>query len=146
MNIIEFIREKLLEFPKIAEVCNTVHVDFTEDKEENYGLSSTGDTLLAEDVLGNQRRLHNFVLYAVYQSMNDYDRMNNSGVLYELQLWLEKQAQQQTLSVTVDGIERIGRLDKISVANGMLYQIPNENNLDLVRYQLQIGAQYFLNS
>jgi len=145
MTILEFIRERLIAFPKIAEVCNTIHVDFTDDTAENYGLASTGDTLISEDVIGGQKRSHTFVLYAVYQSINDYDRMSNTGLIYELQLWLEKQASQQVIAVEVDGVERTGHLESITVANGMLYEIPNENHLDLVRYQLQISAQYTLN-
>lgn len=143
MNILEFVRGKLLEFPKISEICNTIHVDFTDDSTENYGLSSNGDALLSEDVLGNQKRVHNFILYAVYQSINDYDRMTNSGVLYELQLWLEKQANNQAVSVTVGNETRTGYVDSFSIGNGMLFEIPNENNIDLVRYQLQISAHYF---
>lgn len=145
MTILEFMRDKLVSFPQIAEICNTIHVDFTDDSAENYGLSSTGDALLSEDVLGNQKRVHTFVLYAVYQSINDYDRMANSGLIYELQIWLERQAQQQQVNVIVDGAETTGNIDKITVANGMLFEIPNENHLDLVRYQLQISAQYSLN-
>ena len=77
MNIIELVKDILLQFPKINAVCNEIHVDFTDDTPTNYGLSSTGDSLISEDLLGNQTRQHNFVLYAVYQSMNDYDRLSN---------------------------------------------------------------------
>ena len=144
MTILEFVRGKLLEFPKISQICNTVHVDFTSDEEENYGLSSTGDALLSENVLGDQKRVHTFVLYAVYQSINDYDRMANTGIIYELQLWLESQANHQQLTVEVNGTQRTGELESLTVSNGMLYEIPNSNHLDLVRYQLQISARYYL--
>jgi len=75
MNIIETVKDLLQRFPKISDVCNDVHVDFTETEADSYGLSPTGDTLLFEDVLGNQTRQHTFTLYAVYQSLNDYDRL-----------------------------------------------------------------------
>lgn len=128
LNIIEIVQDLLLQFPKISEVCNEIHVDFTDTEPTNYGLSSTGDTLITEDLLGNQRRQHNFVLYAVYQSMNDYDRLNNTGVLLDLALWLESQ--------------NPSPITKITTANGMIYAIPNENYQDSVQYQLQITAQY----
>ena len=112
MNIIEIVKSILQEFPKISEVCNDIHIDFTESEPTNYGLSSVGDTLVKEDVLGNQLRQHNFVLYAVWQSINDYDRMANSGVLLELQMWLENQS--------TDAL-------KIACENGMIYDIPDEN-------------------
>lgn len=146
MNIIELVKGILLQFPKINQVCNDIHVDFTDDTPTNYGLSSTGDSLVSEDLLGNQTRQHNFILYAVYQSMNDYDRLSNSGVLLELALWLEKQARGQEIQLTVGGKILKGKLIKLSTANGMLYNIPNENLTDGVQYQLQIIAQYELES
>lgn len=146
MNIIELVKDILLQFPKINQVCNDIHVDFTDDTPTNYGLSSTGDSLVSEDLLGNQTRQHNFILYAVYQSMNDYDRLSNSGVLLELALWLEKQAQGEKIQLTVGGKILKGKLIKLSTANGMLYNIPNENLTDGVQYQLQIIAQYELES
>lgn len=142
MNIIELVKSVLMKFPKINEVCNDIHVDFTEDSPTNYGLSSTGDALLSEDILGNQKRQHTFALYAVYQSQSDYDRMANSGTLLELQYWLEKSVSGQTIGVGAD----VGRLTKLTCSNGMLYQIPNENLNDGVLYQLQITAEYKIES
>ncbi|MBE6745845.1 MAG: hypothetical protein E7558_00125 [Ruminococcaceae bacterium] len=143
MNIIETMRTLLLEFPKINEVCNHISVDFTDDTEENYGLTSTGDILLKEDILGNETRQHNFILYAVFQSVTDYDRMNNSGTLLELQQWLETQADNGIpVTAEIAGETFEGEIESITPSNGMLYAIPNENNLDLVRYQLQISAIY----
>lgn len=89
MNIIEVVKSALQSFPQINEVCNEISIDFTDDTIDSYGLSSTGDTLLKEDILGNQTRQHNFILYAVYQSVNDYDRMVNTGALLSLQMYLE---------------------------------------------------------
>lgn len=142
MNIIELVKSILQDFPKINEVCNNIHIDFTDNTSDSYGLSSIGDALLAEDILGNQRRQHNFLLYAVFQSVNDYDRLNNSGTLLELQLWLERQAQHQKIENTVSNEHLTGELTKLTCSNGMLYAIP-ENNLNSgVQYQLQITAEY----
>lgn len=142
MNIIELVKSILQNFPKINEVCNDIHIDFTDNTSDSYGLSSIGDALLAEDILGNQRRQHNFILYAVFQSVNDYDRLNNSGTLLELQLWLEQQAQNQIVENTIDNKKLTGELTKLTCSNGMLYAIP-ENNLNSgVQYQLQITAEY----
>lgn len=146
MNIIELVKSILLEFPKISEVCNDIHIDFNEDVPTSYGLSSTGDVLLKEDVLGNQTRQHNFILYAVYQSVNDYDRMANSGLLLELSLWLGQHANDQKISVMVNDSELHGTLSKLTCANGMIYNIPNENFNDGIQYQLQITAEYQLES
>ena len=144
MNIIELVRSVLQSFPKINEVCNEIHIDFTDGTSDSCGLSSIGDALLAEDILGNQRRQHNFILYAVFQSVNDYDRLNNSGVLLELQLWLERQANHQEIENNVGNENLTGELTKLTCSNGMLYAIP-ENNLNSgVQYQLQITAEYII--
>lgn len=142
MNIIELVRSILKDFPEINIICNDIHIDFTDSISDSYGLSSIGDALLSEDILGNQRRQHNFILYAVFQSVNDYDRLNNSGVLLELQLWLERQAQHQEIESIIDNEQLTGELTKLTCSNGMLYAIP-ENNLNSgVQYQLQITAEY----
>ena len=148
MTIIDFMRQKLTEYPKILEFMAgaDIHIDFTDDIPTNYGLSSTGDTLIKEDVLGNQIRQHNFILYAVYQSVNDYDRMANSGALLELHVWLERYASEQEVTITVNDTELTGTLSKITCANGMIYSIPNDNFNDGIQYQLQIAAEYKLES
>lgn len=79
MNIIELVRQTLSEFPKITELNNGVDIDFTESDPGNCGLYPTGDQLLKEDIIGNQDRQHNFILYARFQSFEDYDRLANSS-------------------------------------------------------------------
>lgn len=143
MNIIECVREIVSNFPRIKDVCKSVHVDFTKSDTESYGLSPTGDTLIKENILGDEIRQHTFVLYAVYQSINDYDRLSNSGVLLELQQWLEKQKDHE-ITADIDGEIYRGQLKKLTAANGMLYSIPNENLTENVRYQLQITAEYII--
>lgn len=146
MNIIELIKSILTKFPKIAEVCNDIHVDFTDPEPTNYGISSAGDALVSEDILGNQTRRHNFILYAVFQSQSDYDRMANSGILLELSYWLEKQANQQQFIIPLGNVEYVGRLTDITCDNGMLYEIPDGNMNAGVLYQLQIAAYYDVES
>ena len=92
MTIIDYMRQKLTEYPKIAEFLGDedIHIDFTDPQPTNYGLSSNGDSLIREDVLGNQIRQHNFVMYAVAQSFTDYNRLANSNFLLELAYWLER--------------------------------------------------------
>lgn len=140
MNIIEFVKNIVQEFPKIAEVCNEIHIDFTEDNPTNYGLSSNGDTLIKSYVNGDEVRQHTFTLYAVYQSINDYDRITNSGVLLDLQRWLESYSGNKSFT---DG-DYVGELRSLACSNGMLYSIPNENMNDAVQYQLQISVKYNL--
>lgn len=146
MNIIELVKDILQKFPKINEVCNTIHVDFKDDTPTSYGLSPTGDKIVQEDILGNQQRQHTFVLYATYLSQSDYDRIANSGTLLELQMWLERYADGQEISTTVGDTEFTGKLTKLTCANGMLYSVPNNNHNSGVQYQLQITADYNIES
>ena len=133
MNIIEAVRALLMEFPKISDVVGEVHIDFTDPEPTSYGLSSTDDSLIKEDILDNQLRQHTFMLYTTYSSMNDYERLSNSTALTELGIWLGQQK-----NVSIDG----GRITKIATGNGMLIAVPQENEFDGVQYQLQIIAEY----
>lgn len=141
MNIIEFMKKTLQDFPKISEICNEIHVDFTDDSPTSYGLSSIGDTLLKEDVLGNQTRQHSFLLTSVYSAVNDFERQENSIALTELAQWLEQQTGAE-ITVEIGNETYSGEITQITTANGMLYAIPNENEIDGWQYQLQIIAQY----
>lgn len=144
MNIIEKVRDILQSFPKISEVCNEIHIDFADPEPTSYGLSSTGDSLVTEDVLGNQKRQHSFLLYTTYSSINDYERLNNSTALLELSAWLSTQTPAEVETV-IDDETYTGEITKLTAANGMLYDVPQENELDGVQYQLQIIAEYTVN-
>jgi len=141
MNIIEKVTDILQNYPKISEVCNEVHIDFSDPEPTSYGLSSTGDALIAEDILGNQKRQHSFMLYSTFSSINDYERMLNSTALLELGLWLEEQTDCEIESTVGDNV-CTGMLTKLRAENGMLYEIPQENQYDGWQYQLQIIAEY----
>lgn len=147
MNIIELVKQVVSGFPKISELSGGMSVDFTDNtKTDNCGLYPVGDTLLKEDIIGNQDRRHNFVLYAVFQSMSDYDRLANSSFLLDLAYWLEQAAQNQSIEVTINDKTVTGTLTKLSSANGMLYGYQDGTLTGPVTYQLQIYAQYHLES
>jgi hypothetical protein len=146
MNIIEVVREVLSTFPKIAELNGGLDIDFTDNKVGDCGLYPNGDQLIKEDIIGNQDRQHNFVLYAKFQSFVDYDRLANSTFLLDLAYWLEKAAKNQEIEVTIDEKLVTGKLRKLRSANGMLYGYENETLSGPVTYQLQIYAEYHLES
>lgn len=141
MNIIEKVREILQSFPRISEVCNEIHIDFASEEPTSYGLSSVGDSLLKEDILGNQTRQHTFMLYSTFSGVNDFERLQNSSALLELSMWLEKQTG-ASVETKVGEETHIGTLERLSALNGMLYSVPQENTADGVQYQLQIVAEY----
>ena len=146
MNIIELVKQILTDYPKITEFTNEINVDFTDDVPTNFGLSSTGDQLVREDILGNQIRRHNFVLYALNQSFTNYDRLANSTFLLDLTYWLEQYNQEDQIEVTINDKTVSGKLLGLSSANAMLYMVPTGDINDGVTYQIQIYAQYKLGS
>lgn len=140
MTVIDFMRNKLTEYPKIAEFLagDDIRIDFTDPEPTNYGLSSNGDSLLKEDLLGNQTRQHNFAMYAIGQSFNDYNRLANSNFLLVLGYWLEQLEEEE--------IEPGVTFKKARAANAMAMQPMGETASDGVLYQLQIYAQYKVES
>lgn len=148
MTIIDFMRKKLTEYPKISEflASDDIHIDFTEPNPVNYGLSSTGDKLVSEDILGNQVRQHSFVMYAVGQSFTDYNRLANSNFLLELAYWLERLPNEDGITIIVDGKEMTGRFTKATTANAMSMGPMGETINEGVMYQIQIYAQYKIES
>lgn len=139
MNIIEAVQEALETFPAIK----SLHIDYNENAPDSFGLYPTGDRLVSEDVLGNQKRQHTFILYADFQSFNDYDRLQNSGMLLRLQQYLERVPGGQAVT---GGDAGSGTLTKITCANGMLFNIPDGHLNTAVRYQLQVTADYTMES
>lgn len=144
MNVIELVKQILTDYPRILEFTNEIKVDFTDDTPTSFGLSSVGDQLIKEDILGNQIRRHNFVLYALNQSFTDYDRLANSTFLLDLTYWLEQYRQEDPIEVTIDNKTVSGKLLGLSSANAMLYMVPTGDINDGVTYQIQIYAQYEL--
>lgn len=141
MNVIEATKKILSDYKKISEFSSGVQIDFTANEPTNFGLSSIGDALLKEDILGNQDRKHSFVLYAVNQAYEDYDRLANSSFLLELAYWLETQKGQE-VDVAIGDTVKKGEITKISTANAMIFSVPTGNLNDGVMYQIQIYVEY----
>ena len=71
------------------------------------------------DLLGNQIRQHNFVMYAVGQSFTDYNRLANSNFLLELAYWLERLPEEGGISGRWRIGEFLGKFMKATTANAM---------------------------
>lgn len=141
MNIIEKVKNILQRFPKISQVVNSVHIDFTDDTPTSYGLSPSGDKVIYEDVLGDLHKQHSFLLFVTFGSVNDYERLANSSVLLELSDWLRSQTGEE-VETLIDGRKCTGEITKLTAENGTLLAVPEENGFQGVQYQLQITAEY----
>jgi len=142
VNIIEVLQSALETFPNI----NDLHIDYNENAPDSFGLYPTGDRLVTQDIIGNQKRNHNFILYADFLSFNDYLRLQNSSTLLELHYWLEHYADGQEVTAIIGENEYIGNLTKITCSNGMLFSIPDGNMNTAVRYTLQIAVEYTIST
>ncbi len=147
MTIIDYMRQKLTEYPKISEFLtdSDIHMDFTEPG-PSYGLSSNGDSLVKEDMLGNQIRRHNFVMYAVAPSFTDYCRLVNSNFLLELGYWLEQLPEEGGLIAHIGNQEMEARFIKVTTSNAMAMQPMGETVNDGILYQIQIQVTYQIES
>ena len=85
-------------------------------------------------------------MYAVGQSFTDYNRLANSNFLLELGYWLERLPEEDGLSVEIDGQTLTGKFLKATTANAMAMQPMTEDINDGVLYQIQIYAQYKIES
>lgn len=141
LNIIETVRNILESFPKISEVCNAIHIDFADPEPTSYGLTSTGDSLIKEDILGNQTRQHTFMLYSTFSGINDYERLVNSSALTELSQWLSTKRGNTVLSEIGEDIHT-GELLSIKAENGMLFDVPQGNEIDGIMYRTNLVAEY----
>ena len=139
MNIIETVKGILNSYDKIQEFTRGITIDFTDEKIEGVGLYSSGDTLVKQDVLGNQQRRHNFYIYSVNDSTLDYDRLNNSNFLLELGYYLDLQ-KNIPITANVANVERNGKITKMSCANAMKYSVDTQNKNYI--YQIQINVDY----
>lgn len=141
MNIVEAVKDILSKYKRINEFSNGVQIDFTSNENENYGLFSIGDQLIKSDILDNQKRKNNFVLYAITQSSNDFDRLNNSTFLLELGYYLDS-IKNVEITANINGTERVGKITKISCSNAMLYDVLEGDINNFVRYQIQVSVEY----
>lgn len=144
MNVIEVMRQVLTDYPNISDfISDEIHIDFNEEKDHNYGLSSTNDSLLKKDILGNQTRTNNMVLYATNQSANDYDRLQNSTLLLDLGYYLGT-VKGQKVTAVINGVEMLGSITSVSIANAMAWGKSEDGQY--ITYQLQIKVNYTLES
>ncbi len=141
MNIIEAVRSILQSFPKISEMTGGVKIDFADDTPQSCGLSSTGDTVISEDIAGNLKKQHSFMFYAAFSSINDYERLANSSVLLELGNWLYERKNMPVQS-EIGGRTYSGKITSLRAENGMIEEIPENNGVSGVMYSLQLIAEY----
>ena len=142
MNIVECVKELV---QNALEECglSTLHIDDSSAEPQTFGLAPLGDMLLKESVTGAvQQRQHTFMLYAAFSGINDYERLTNSGLLLDLALLLERSAGSFTHTLGESSFS--GCIDSVTTANGAIHDVPLDESVYGIRYQLQIIVKYTL--
>lgn len=142
MNVIETVKELLTNYDKMDEF-NGVHIDYTESENNVCGMFPVGPTKTGEDIVGNSKYKVLFEVYAQKESFDDYNRLQNSGFLSQLTYHLNS-LKNISVTETIEGEEKTGRIKSIDAGNALLYDIPTGDINDGIRYQIQITVNYVI--
>lgn len=161
-NVIGTVKEAIINCLKDREVSHGVHIDYTDPNIGDIGLFPVGPTYVKKDILGNPQYKMVFTLYSQLTSYNDYDRTNNANFLASLTYSLNKLknvpieeqiedylsssefSDYATEAFMMDEKTVQGKILTLDCGNGMLYDYPNGDKNDGVRYQIQITVNYKL--
>lgn len=135
MSIIKSLREYFSECP-VMDGFTDGHVDWTDEKSDNYGISPAGDTRIKRYVDGTELRKYDFVIYARFSTAEDAQKMQNSEWVEEFQEYIRKQNLGRNLP---EGDEKTIP-EKLTANNGLLFSY-DENGLSGV-YQVQLELIY----
>lgn len=133
MNIINKLKEILEASPYIP----SVNIDYAENTMGNFGLYSAGEALIKETITGNKTYNANFVLYFCSNSEDDFNRINNTGLINKICSYLNEVYYEDIK----ENNEKIGTINNILCSNGMLFNVPGSVN-DGYIYQIQIKLTY----
>ena len=135
MNILEKIKEILSDCPLMDRFNNGNHVDYTDNSlVDNYGLYSSGETIIKRSIWGDKTKQHNFTIYSILDTFDDNDRIQNSSFLIDLANYLDG------LEITPfqDDTNWLS-IERITTSNGMLYQTLEDRKSI---YQFQLNVTY----
>lgn len=142
MNKLQKMREFLATCPLLSVLADGIHVDWTADAPENFGIMPTGEVVVdrKENVLGEVFLLkqYNFSLFARMFTPNDVSRLENCGFFEDFIDWIEEQ--QVFGNVPAFGGEEFGREEMLTAQNGILYDL--DEGGDTGTYQIQLQKTY----
>lgn len=146
MNLIECVKN-LLSKDEYMDEFNGVHIDYTDNSNENTGLFLTSDNKLKEDVLGGMTRKATFTIYRNVYNATDSERIQNSTFILGLSAYLESL---ENTDIQFDYFigkneKRNAYITKIECSNGMLFKYLNGNPGMGAQYMLQLTVNYEVN-
>lgn len=143
MNLVETIKKIFTEREFMNEF-NGMHVDYSNNNEEDSGLFLTNDRKISEDIVGNVKRQASFTVYRNVYSLSDAERIQNSAFILELSAYLESLSDEKITFEYKIGKEKekTAYIDTISCSNGMVFQYLGNNPGNGAQYMLQLNVIY----
>lgn len=112
------------------------HIDWTDEKNENYGIFPDSDEEIDSYIDGTELRRYVCQITIRKFSVDDAERLRNNEFLERLQIWFAKQKEKGNMPKLPEGCEA----DEIRSANAMLSDINITGNRGV--YTIQIIMDY----
>lgn len=134
MSILSAIREYVASCPFIREFSGGRYVDYTDARPGSYGIMVAGESELSRDFAGNTVNQYNFALYARGFTLEDADRVENTGFLENFSRWLQDNDRRGRYPALGDR----DAAESISCANGALFEYDESQETGLYQIQCQM--------
>lgn len=119
-SIISAIRSYIADCPLMTEFDSQHrHIDWTDDKDENYGIFPDSDELIESYIDGTEIRQYACQITIRRFSKLDADRLRNSEFMERLQSWFDEQYDNKNLPQ----LPQSCTADEITAANAMLSEM-----------------------
>ncbi|MGN1114319.1 MAG: hypothetical protein ACI4RC_04280 [Oscillospiraceae bacterium] len=109
-----------------------LHIDQTEPDPINYSIGTTGQVLLSEDILGNQKWQYNAILQIREYTEDDLSRLDNAAFTEQFIFYLQDKNRKGEFPIMPPDCRAV----KIYADNGITLLI--DENGDRGVYQIQI--------
>lgn len=137
MNLFETVEKIVRDYERFDEYGDTVNTDFGNNEEGNVVVIGEGDTLIKEDILGNETHKHDFSIIAINQAVTNYDRLKTNDWLLSFASYLRKQR-----DIEFDCSDGECVIQKIEASKGIVLGAPEDDINNGVGYSLDLAVIY----
>lgn len=137
MSNLEMLRDFIAQCPLIGILSNDIHIDWTDQENDNYGIMPTGisDKIINQYVDGSKRieRQESYSLYIRKFTFDDIQRLQCSNFTSDLQSYFSKEYYDDKLPFTEDEA-------RLEVASNGLFEL--DVDAQIGTYMIQINLFY----
>lgn len=134
-SIIQGIREYMAACPLLNEIPLKGYIDWTSDKEDNYGIFRDSDVLVKSFISGGGKYEYNFVLRARLKTEHK-ESLENTEWVERMEQWCADQTAAKNFPIMPKGCTPT----KISAENGSLFEYDKNGKTGL--YIIQFKLKY----